>query len=142
MRYLHSLVFSAFLGILIGTIDGILSVNGFGEGNTYYILLYAFILAFSSLSALNSHEWFARILLFAGSAGVITGFWALQWMIVAQIFQPAVLQSIKQAGVINLGMGMQTTFSMYILSTIAQLFGGLLCYSVLQLLLFKDRGKR
>ena len=132
----NSVVLAIFSGLLIGTLDGLLSINGFTEGAVYYILLYSYIFAVSIIVSAQRHMvWINRILLFTGTSGVITGLWALQWMLMEQVFKPSLLYALMQSGSINLGLGAHTSFGFYILSTVAQLFGGILCFAVSNLLL-------
>ena len=127
----NSLNFVVLSGILIGTLDGLLSINGFTEGIIYYILLYSYIFCLSLIvSAVTGLKWYVRVLRFIGASGIITGLWAVQWMLMEQIFKPSLLYALMQSGSINLGMGAHTTFGFYILSTVSQLFGGLLCYKL------------
>ena len=125
-----SIILAVSSGLLIGTLDGLLSINGFGEGIPYYILLYSYIFTVSIIVSLQPRmKWMNRILLFAGTSGIITGLWALQWMLMEQVFKPSLLYTLMQSGSINLGLGAHTSFGFYILSTVAQLFGGILCFA-------------
>ena len=126
----NSVVLAIFSGLLIGTLDGLLSINGFGEGIFYYALLYTYIFSVSIIACAQPHtRWIKRVLLFAGTSGIITGLWALQWMLMEQVFKPSLLYTLMQSGSINLGLGAHTSFGFYILSTVAQLFGGILCFA-------------
>ena len=130
----RTLFWSLFVGLLIGLLDGILSVVGFNSPFLYYIMLYLFIIGFAVYGALEiylkSRSFFKPIILFFASFGTITGLWAFVWMFVQVVFAPANLFVAVKTNSIGLGAGQFTSFSFYVLSTIFQLFGGLLLFRV------------
>ena len=130
----RTLLWSLLVGILVGLLDGILSVVGFNSPFLYYVMLYLFIIGFSAYGALEiylkSRSFFKPIILFFASFGTITGLWAFTWMFVQVVFAPANLILAVKANSIGLGAGQFTSFSLYVLSTIFQLFGGLFLFRV------------
>ena len=130
----RTLFWSLFVGLFIGLLDGILSVVGFNSPFLYYIMLYLFIIGFAAYGALETYmkarSFLRSIILLFASFGTITGLWAFTWMFVQVVFAPANLILAVKSNSIGLGAGQFTSFSFYILSTIFQLFGGLLLFRV------------
>ena len=120
--------------MLVGLLDGILSVVGFNSPFLYYVMLYLFIIGFAAYGALETYltakSFFRAIILFFASFGTITGLWAFTWMLVQVVFAPMNLILAVQTNSIGLGAGQFTSFSFYVLSTIFQLFGGLFLFRV------------